>query len=138
MSTGGVLPGSMTLDHFSCHVSTTKCQGWLLLNSPSCHRAGSYGVYPHGAFEYHTLPWSAIALVGYVNVMEPTQTHRDTITIPLRMQHMLFWPQTKISHHLHSLRILYLYMTLFNHALHEILMDQLPECPPQRPILHSQ
>lgn len=59
------------------------CISWVgcLLNSPSCHRAGSCVVYPYRAFDHHTLPWSAIALVGYMNVMKPTQTHCDIITI---------------------------------------------------------
>lgn len=67
-----------------------------------------------------------------------TQAHRDTITIPLRVQHMLLRPQTEIPYHLHSFRILHHYMTFLDHTLHEMLMDQLPERPPQSPILHNQ
>lgn len=50
---------------------------------------------------------------------------------------MLLRPQAKVPHHLHGLCILHLQMTLLNHTLHKMLVNQLAKGPPQRPILHS-
>lgn len=51
---------------------------------------------------------------------------------------MLLRPHTKIPYHLHGLGMLHLDMALLNHALHKMLMNELPKRAPQRSILHSQ
>lgn len=79
----------------------------------------------------------SVSLTSHPQRQTLTQAHRDTIAIPLRMQHMFLRPETEVPHHLHSLCILHLDMVFFNHRLHEMLVNKLAERPPQRSILHS-
>lgn len=51
---------------------------------------------------------------------------------------MLVRPHTKVSHHLHRLRVLDLDMALFDHRFHEVLVYELAHRSPQRPILHDE
>lgn len=61
---------------------------------------------------------------------DPTKTHDDAVTKPLRMQHMLVRSQAKVPQHLHRLGILDLNMALLDHGLHEVLVHQLSHRAP--------
>lgn len=146
MSTGGVLPGSMTLDHPSwkaqCQLRMRK-RGNIRDDSPSYHTTASYALSAPKVSEHRTLLSSAQAhrtfSPGHIRTCsKPTQTHDNAVTKPLGMQHMLVRSHTKVSHHLHRLGILDLDMALLHHRLHEVLVHQLTHRAPQRPILHHQ
>ena len=68
--------------------------------------------------------------------MKQTQRIGDTVTVPLRMVHMVVRIDQEISHHLSRLRVLNVDMFLLAHGLHKILMHQFPDLPPRLPIIH--
>ena len=54
------------------------------------------------------------------------------------MQHVLVRAQNEVPHHLHRLCILQLDMLFFDHALHEVLMDDFAETSPHVPVVHDE
>jgi len=67
-----------------------------------------------------------------------TQTHDDTVAVPFRMLHVLFWSDHIIPYHLHSFGVLDLDMFLLDHRFHKMLMCNLTEAPPKLPVVHDQ
>jgi hypothetical protein len=123
ISTGGVAPVSITLDHSS--IISYKSTRWeaseLALRIPKTFASQQL---LHGKL---SRGWT-----GH------TKTHDDAVAKPLRVLHQIVWSDAEITQHLHRFRILQLYMLLLTAIFVEIVVNQFPKGSPFIPVAHDQ
>lgn len=66
----------------------------------------------------------------------PNQAHGDTVAVSLGVKHMLIRSHAEIMQHLYRFRVLDRNMRSLHHCFHEVLVDELPESPPELAVLH--
>lgn len=147
MSTGGVAPGSMRCDQFSWQFDLGQ-QEVVVWQEGShhhviqfVHMCGVNGGCPDAKDCCRIMCQRLVSLWPGQQGRDATirtQTHNDAVAEPLWMEHVVLRILPEIVQKLNGLGVLDGDVLPLHHRLHEMLVDQLAEFPPEVSILHDQ